>query len=186
MVLVDRFAFYRTPELRRVLFLGEAPEVEPFNLSPAPGALTIYYLQGAAGFLGASWIRFSWEQIAINPTLHPASLWLIRHDLDHDSSLDQILPGSGIDLLTAYALDLEPGPRAGGQIPAPVLDQDSLSLTFHASSPGIRYSVQTTTDPITWTGDGVALSGLSPDGKRTATVGVDQARRMMRLVFVER
>lgn len=55
-------------------------------------------------------------------------------------------------------------------------------MEFYASAPGIIYTVQTSTDMETWVTDGVTLSDLDPDGRRTATVDRASQRRFMRLV----
>jgi hypothetical protein len=82
----------------------------------------------------------------------------------------------------AYALDLDPHENLQGNLPAPILTGDSLTLTFPANAPGITYTAQTSTDLQTWTTDGVTLSDLDPDNHRTAVVPLDAPQRFLRLV----
>lgn len=72
-------------------------------------------------------------------------------------------------------------------LPAPLIDPaiSTLSLTFHAASPGITYSVESSADLQHWVTDGVTLSDLSPDNTMTASVSRDAPNQFMRLVVSE-
>ena len=85
----------------------------------------------------------------------------------------------------AYALDLDPLLNVQGGLPEPVLGMDALNLTFHATSPGITYSVETSTDLQNWTTEGVTQSAPGPDHRSTATVPRDAPNRFLRLVVGE-
>ncbi len=80
----------------------------------------------------------------------------------------------------AYALNLNPNLNLAGSLPAPVLDGATLSMSFHAASPGIIYSVETSIDLNTWVTEGVTMSG--DDNPRTASVAMDWPQRFLRLV----
>ena len=58
-------------------------------------------------------------------------------------------------------------------------------MTFSASTPGITYTVLTSTDLANWTAEGVTLLNLDAEGRRTATIDTTAPRRFMRLVVEE-
>ena len=58
-------------------------------------------------------------------------------------------------------------------MPAPVLEGDTLTLSFHAAAPGITYAVETSTDLKTWVADGVVISDLDANNQRTASIPLD-------------
>lgn len=84
----------------------------------------------------------------------------------------------------AYALNLDPNRNLSGSMPGPVVAGNQVSLTFYAGSPGVTYSVQTSTDMQTWTTAGVTLSAPDANNNRTATVPLTGPSRFMRLVVV--
>src|SRR5690606_32350714 len=51
-------AFTECQNLMRVIFLGDAPDVNYFAFPSSLYNLTIYFFQSASGFSSASWIRF--------------------------------------------------------------------------------------------------------------------------------
>ena len=85
----------------------------------------------------------------------------------------------------AYALNLDPHLSLPGSLPQPVLGAGTLSMSFHAASPGITYTVQTSTNLQSWTTQGVVQTAPGPDGRATATVLRDSPSRFLRLVVAE-
>jgi hypothetical protein len=101
-------------------------------------------------------------------------------ELDADLHLDT--NGDGVNLLMAYALNLDPNQNLSGSLPVPITSADSLSISFHAASEGITYTVQTTADLRASTTDGVTLSEIDAGGQQTATVSLGDEGRFLRLV----
>ena len=120
----------------------------------------------------------------IDETAHPAASWLLSHGLPYHTELKQDLNGDGVDLLLAYALDLDPWTARAG-LPRAVLEPGALSMSFHAAAAGITYTVRTSTDLQNWTTEGVVISDLGPDNRRTATVDRSTSRRFLRLEVAE-
>lgn len=110
--------------------------------------------------------------------------WLMSHGLPFYTDLEQDLNGDGVDLLMAYALNLDPR-TAQAEMPRALRSPGGLSMTYYASAPGITYKVMTSCDMVNWTTDGVTLSAPDAAGMRTATVDTVAPCRFMRLV-VER
>ena len=83
----------------------------------------------------------------------------------------------------AYALDLDPNKNLRNQLPTFALSGDSLSLSFHAASRGVTYTVETSTDLVHWHTEGVSLSELDDISlQRTASISRDGPQRFLRLV----
>jgi len=82
----------------------------------------------------------------------------------------------------AYALNLDPRLNVPDSLPEAVLEENTVSLSFHATSPGITYRVETSTDLRTWTMEGVTQSAPGPGHRSTATVVRDAPERFLRLV----
>ncbi|MDA7666666.1 hypothetical protein N8652_03400, partial [bacterium] len=49
-------------------------------------------------------------------------------------------------------------------------DSENISISFYSARPGISYTAQSSADLTTWTSDGVTLSDLGEDNRRTASV----------------
>lgn len=82
----------------------------------------------------------------------------------------------------ACARDLDPRQNLHNRLPVPVIDRETLSISFYGAASGITYTVQTSTDLRNWITEGVTISDLSPEGIRRATVPRDTHQRFLRLV----
>ncbi len=175
---IGESAFYGCTGLIRVAFLGNAPwfGLDAFGATP----VTFYYLSGRTGWTTPTW--YGRPATMINQATWPAASWLLTHGFWYDTNLQQDPNGDGVSLLTAYALNLNPHLNLQGSLPKPVLGVNTLGLGFHAASPGITYTVQTSTNLQSWTTQGVVQSAPGPDGRATATVLRDAPSRFLRLV----
>lgn len=66
-----------------------------------------------------------------------------------------------------------------------MVDANSLSLEFHATSRGIEYRVETSEDLVEWTTEGLVISPPSPDQRSAAMVARGSSARFLRLVVRE-
>ena len=171
-------AFFKCSALTVAVFLGDAPSLGSSVFSPTAAGFTSYYLSGSTGLTTPTWEGYA--ALPIDEALYPAASWLLGHGYPHTTNLDQDTTGDGVSLLMAYALNLNPNLNLAGSLPAPVLDGATLSMSFHAASPGIIYSVETSIDLNTWVTEGVTMSG--DDNPRTASVAMDWPQRFLRLV----
>ena len=89
-------------------------------------------------------------------------------------------------MLIAYALDLDPNLNLQNSLPRPVLGEHSLSISFHSTSAGVTYAVQTSTDLNSWTSEGVTLSEINPEGRQTAWVESGAEQQFMRLLMTQK
>jgi hypothetical protein len=174
-------AFEDCTSLHSAIFLGDAPTTFDENTfaNTSPG-FTVFYLSCSTGFTSQTWNGY--PAVRIDERACPAAAWLVAHDLSYDTDLHQDLNGDGVSLLMAYALDLDPNQNLQRSLPVPVLGDDTLSISFHAPSDGVTYTVQTSTDLKSWTTDGVTLPELDPVGQRTAWIDTEGAQRFMRLL----
>jgi hypothetical protein len=173
-------AFVGCSGLTTAAFLGNAPDFgEDGFIGAAPG-FRIYYLSGRTGFTSPTW--HGYPATMIDEATYPAASWLLAHGLWYDTDLHADPDGDGVGLLMAYALNLDPRLNLQSSLPAPVLSADTLSLSFHATSPGITYKVETSTDLQHWTSQGVTQSAPGQDRRSTASVPRDSASRFLRLV----
>ena len=168
-------AFYNCSALTMAVFLGDAPSLGSGVFGNTAAGFTIHYLSGSTGFTTPTW-----EGYLALPPLDASETWLLGHGYPHTANLHQDTTGDGVSLLMAYALNLNPNLNLAGSLPAPVLGGNTLSMSFHAASPGITYSVETSIDLNTWVTEGVTMSG--PDNQRTASVAMDFPQRFLRLV----
>ena len=63
----------------------------------------------------------------------------------------------------------------------PIFEDSKLNISFLAAIPGITLTPETSTDLQTWTTQGVTLSEIGVDNRRTASVTVDAPERYLRL-----
>ncbi len=137
----------------------------------------VYYLSSRQGYT-LQWKEYFSKRsvVMMDEAAYPAVPWLVRHGLAYDTNLHQE------GLLMAYALNFSPHSRTS-LLPEPIIDPatDTLNLSFHAASPGITYIVESSADLQSWSTDGVRLSDLGADNKRTAMVDRDSGNRFLRL-----
>ena len=135
---------------------------------------------GRTGFTAPPISRFPTIEIDLAAT--PAAPWLIENGLPHDANLDLDLNRDGVNLLMAYALNLDPNQNLRRHLPVPVVDGSTLTMTFLGTTQGITYIVETSTDLRHWTATGVSMGEPDLDGLVTASVERDLPQRFLRLV----
>lgn len=175
---IEGFAFSDCTLLDRADFLGNAPSMESGVFSKTASVFTIYCFGGTTGFTSPTWLGYPVIRIG---NLSAAALWLVSNGLPHDSEMKSDTNGDGVNLLLAYALNLNPNLNLSGRIPQPVFAGNAMRLTFYAGRSGLTYSVKTSTDLKIWSTNGVTLSALDANQRRTATVGMSSRGRYMRL-----
>ena len=182
VAFIGEHAFDRCTALKEVLFCGDAPTLgrDAFPDVDTNAQFTVYYLEGNSEFTSPTWEGYPAN--SIDPAAHLVSVWLTKHGYPHDTDLTADPNRDGVNLLTAYALNLHPRLALQGSIPVPVLENGVLSLTFFGATPGVTYSVETSVDLKSWTTAGVNVSDPDPKGIRTATAPSDTPRRYLRLL----
>ena len=121
----------------------------------------------------------------IDESVRPAATWLLAHGFPYDADLKQDSNGDGVSLLLAYALDLDPRFNLQSSLPVPVLDAGTLSLSFHGTSPGVTYTVETSDELQNWTTSGVTQTLAGADQRVTASVPMGGLSRFLRLKVLQ-
>ena len=178
---VGQQAFSTCSALLYANFTGNAPSVNfgAFELT-APG-FSVYYLDGALDFTTPIWSVYNYPAVPMGTSGTASADWLLSKGLPANSNLQSDTNGDGVNLLMAYALNLEPHQNLSGSMPQPAFAADQMSLSFYAGNADVTYAVEASADMQTWTTAGVSLS--EPVNQvRTATVAMTGPGRFMRLV----
>ena len=161
------------------LFRGNAPTMGANVFDSAAAGFTVYYFAAQGGFTSPTWLGYP----AVALTAPPAFVsFLTQNGYSPGASPAADLGGSGVTLLQAYALGLNPAANLAASLPDAVLANGFLSITFYGSGAGINYSVQTSADLQNWTTTGVTLTAPDAGGSRTGYVAADAPDRFLRLV----
>ena len=176
---IGGYAFQGCASLTSASFLGNAPlSLGAFD-STASG-FTVYYFDGRSGFTSPTWLGYP----AVNMgAATPLATWLVGQGLPYNANLEDDPNGDGVNLLLAYALNLDPKQNLSASMPKPVIDKNKLKLDFFAGNAAVTYAVETSTDLLHWTTQGVSVSGPDANQVRTATVDMNGSQRYMRLVL---
>ena len=140
---------------------------------------TVYYFDGKTGFTSPTWNGYLAVSMG-DPT--PVAQWLISHGFSHNADLQTDPNCDGVNLLMAYALDLDPKKNLSGSMPRPIITANQMSLTFFAGTTGVTYTVESSADLHSWSTAEVILSAPDANQFRTATVNMNDSSRFMRLV----
>jgi hypothetical protein len=175
-------AFRDSYMLRTMSFAGNAPTVDrDLAKSPLP-LLQVYYFNGKTGFTSPTWYGYPTVNMGSET---PVASWLIGNGLPFDSDLNSDPNQDGVNLLMAYALDLDPNKNLAGSMPRPVIAGNQLSLRFFAGRADVTYNVLASEDMVRWAAEGVTISAPDENQFRTATVAVSGRGRFLRLLVEE-
>jgi hypothetical protein len=186
------YCFGDCDALTAAVFLGNAPGVSGSSnvfMRAAPG-FVVYFLNGNTGFTTPTWVPVNTpggsESYATQPlerVLTNSEVWLLGHGLPMNTDLNLDPNGDGVNHLMAYALALDPNAGFISNPLEPTLDSDVLGITFFAGRDDVVYTPQTSNDLDNWTTDGLTLSELDSEVRRTASVSRSQPRRFLRLLL---
>ena len=166
-------AFSSMQNLTALYFEGDAPTMAENAILLAHNDWFVYYYDNATGFTTPTWEPVSgdiYNTQVINQSV-PVGSWLISHSLDLSLDITSDSNGDGISLLMEYALNLTPTANNASNVPAPTLNGSQLEFEFYALADGVTYTVEMTSDFITWTSTGVTVT--TPDGSGMSTAFVD-------------
>ena len=161
-------------------FNGDAPATmgsAVFEVN-APGFM-VYYSSSSSGFTSPLWLGY--PAFLVGSGVAPVTSWLISHGLPTNSDLQSDANGDGVNLLMAYALNLNPDQNLSASTPRPVVSASQLSLSFFAGSSGVTYGVEVSTDLVHWSANGVSSSDIGQIRTATVTVNPTSGGLFMRL-----
>lgn len=151
---------------------GSAPAMGTEVFSDTAGGFTVYYYSGGSGFTSPTWQGYASALLEVSPAIVN---WLVASGFTLGTPLLTDANGDGVSLLMAYALGLDPSQNHSGAMPVPVLSSGTLGFSFYGASEGVTYTVEVSTDLITWSTVGVTLSAPHASGVRTAFVDATAA-----------
>ena len=160
-------AFHHASALEWALFKGNAPTTGDESFDDTAESFTVFYLSSATGFTSPTWLGYPAQVLGIPGTMVD---WLAGLGISPGTDVETDPNGSGVSLLMAYALGLDPNANPVTGLPKPTLANGLLSLSFKGNSSGITYSVETSENLSSWTTSGVTLSSPDSNGMRTASV----------------
>ena len=169
-------AFSTCSKLIYAIFMGATPNMGFGVFELAGPGFTIYYLTSGSSFTSPVWMNYPAAYIE---AITPVFTWLLSKSLPGNSDLLSDANGDGINLLMAYALNLDP--NTINFAPQPVLDGSQMRMSFHAGATGVSYTVKCSEDLQNWSAEEVTLSAPDANQIRTATVGITGPRCFMRL-----
>ena len=171
--------------LSSAVFLGNAPIVSGNLFRKTDPEFNVFFISGKTGFTAPvwtpKWTGFPAQVIGAAPS--PAQKWLLEHDLPMQTPLEQEPDGTGVSLLTAYALGLDPFKKSASGLHAVSLLPNRMAMTFFAGRPDITYTAQISTNLQDWSTEGVTISPLDASGHRTASAATDTRQKFMRLLI---
>jgi hypothetical protein len=165
-------AFGQANALTSAAFIGNAPFLGHSVFALASADFKVYYFDGATGFTSPSWTDTSGDTY---PAVDMGAFsqikpWFLLYGLAYDTDPASDPNSDGVSFLVAYALNLDPLLNLAGSLPEAVATPNQLSLTFYGKSAGVTYTVETSTDLVSWTKNGISISGPGADGFYTATI----------------
>ena len=173
-------AFDSCSFLRYVIFMGSnAPFFGTNVFSNTSSNFTEYCFGSGIGF----------SKTVINAgTFSPLTIWFISNGLSTVSNglfsspnLQSTPNGDGVNLLMAYALNLNPTQNQSARLPKPVFSGNQLKLTFYAGNKDVTYSVEASPDLKSWSTSGVTLTEPDVNGQVTASLPISGTKQLMRL-----
>ncbi len=158
-------AFRSCTALTHANFTANAPSMGLNVFFSTASGFTIYYLSTTTGFTSPTW--FGYQAISTEGSTGPLASWLTSKGLPTYADLQSDSNGDGVNLLMAYALNLEPAQNLSNAIPHAIVNAGQMSLSFYSGASGVTYAAQCSSDMVHWSSAGVSYSN---DGQvRTAT-----------------
>jgi hypothetical protein len=170
-------AFANCGALNTAVFLGNAPTADDTVFSAAAGGFTVYYFDGATGFSTPMWNGFASVDMG---AYSPVPVWLLENNFAYNAGLS--MPnGDGVSLAMDYALNLNPTQNESAALPAVTISGTAMNMQYYASSSGVTYTVETSTDLVNWSSSGVTVSGTDANGMAKASALLNGSVMFMRL-----
>lgn len=178
---IEARAFSTCGKLTNAVFAGDPPAMGSAVFELAGPGFAIGYLTSGTGFTSPDWECNPGQSY---PAYHIAAItpeftWLYSNGVPGRSNFLSDTNGDGVNLLMAYALNMDPNQR--NSLPQPVFGASQMSLSFYAGTPGVSYAVQASDDLLNWSADGITLSAPDSNQIRTGTVQFSGPPRFMRL-----
>lgn len=107
--------------------------------------------------------------------------WKASKELPPEVPITWDSDADGIPLLMEYALDMDPTKGSNSDLPTATLTEDRLELEYPLIRTDLIYAVETSTDLLSWTTDGVDQGIPGPTVTASVPRGEDPDRQFLRL-----
>jgi len=175
-------AFDECNTLGEAYFLGNAPGDIGEDIFGTNTLMKVNFLASKTGYTTPRW-RSKPNFIGyLTFARTPLTMWLLINQFPESQDLASDPNGDGVNLLMAYALNLDPKLNLSNSLPSPVFSPTQMSMTFYAGRTDISYSVVASDGLVSWSATGVSLTSLNAQKMRTATVAISGPKKFMRLV----
>ena len=179
---IGNYAFDECGNLAKIIFKGDAPALDgPDVFADTQFGFTVYFYSESIGFTVPTWQGYPAQAVS---NTEPVILWLNGFGYPIDTGIGGDMNGDGVELLTAYALGLNPKLDLSESLPRPEISPGTMELPFYAGAEGVEYIVETSVNLMSWSTSGVVLSAPDSESFRTASVNLDSPSRFLRLRFV--
>jgi hypothetical protein len=173
-------AFELCSSLTSAYFMGNTPASMGSSVfATTASGFTVYYFSDKTGFTSPTWNGYPAVNMGAST---PIATWLIEKGLPYSANLQDDSNGDGVNLLMAYALNLDPKLNLSGSMPKPLCAGNQMSLTFYADNADVTYVVESSIDLQDWSTSDVTLSAPDVNGFRTALISISDPGRFMRIV----
>lgn len=177
---IQPLAFSTCSTLLYANFTGSAPNVASNAFQLTADGITVYYLNSAeADFTQSPWSDYNNIPINMGDNGTPVSDWLLSKGLPANSNLQSDSNGDGVNLLMAYALNLDPHQNLSHSTPQAVMGANQISMSYYGGAPGITYTVLASDNLQTWNTSGVSVSAPDANQVCTATLAISGPRRFI-------
>lgn len=177
-VSIGSSAFSGCAALQRAVFAGSAPTLGSTVFNGVAPGFTVYFFDGAAGFTAPIWQGYPSVAMGVSS---PLVEWLIDHGLPYDANLEQNVGANGINLLIAYAFDLDPEMPELAQMPQAYWDGQRLKMEYVQGRTDVIYRAECSEDLVEWTTEGVTVAPVAESSRVVASTESLQGHGFLRV-----
>ncbi|MEI6604022.1 MAG: autotransporter-associated beta strand repeat-containing protein, partial [Verrucomicrobiota bacterium] len=175
---IGQSAFAYCSALLQASFTGNAPAMGKSVFDGSASGFTVDYFGDKTGFTSPKWLGYATFSMVAGT---PFATWLVEKSLPYNANPLDDPNGDGVNLLMAYALNLEPAQDLNGKMPQAAYVAGRMGITFYAGRVGVTYIVESSTNLVDWTSDNVTISAPDANQVRTASVAMTVPSRYLRL-----
>ena len=181
IISIGQSAFAYCSALLQASFTGNAPAMGKTVFDGCTSGFTVDYFGDRTGFASPKWLGYATFDMVAGT---PFATWLVEKSLPYNANPQDDPNGDGVNLLMAYALNLEPAQDLNGSMPRAGYIAGRMSIAFYAGRVGVTYIPESSTNLVDWSSDHVTISAPDANQVRTASVTMTVPSCYLRLRVV--